>query len=197
MFFKNRKKSKDVLQLPESAPTNRPVDPYIAEILGQIAQQEVSEQKSFYDEVIKRKRAIESYNKNFLKEAVSKGVPSDKLPALVADAMNVGELPRILPGMQFRGSGFFLQLLDGVVPPEKLKVSVYFDEEGAFTGGRIESSNDPFKDVHYEGLVTSSTHKLPQLRPSPFDKLPFDVDELAKIDAHMPIGYNPDSDTLL
>ncbi len=184
MFFRNKKKLTEA----DRGPAKPQPSQAAITALGRATLPEFKPKPSYYAEVRKRTDAIEAYNRDFLRAAFEVGVAEDRLPALVADAMNAGALPRILRGGQFRGSGFFLQLLDGVVPPEKIKVHLNIDKEGIYQGGSIDSVDDPWHPEEYPGLTVEGAGRFPQ---HPYgEQIPLNPAELAKLDAHMPAGYS-------
>jgi hypothetical protein len=152
--------------------------------LGGLALQETQEatkqpEKSYADELSERLRSLREAHKEFLKQTVEKNIPEADLPQVTADAMNAGAIPRIIPGLSFRGSGFSLEFLDGQIPPEALAVKANTDPEtGRFSGG-IYIARDPKPG---DGFTIEGSGNLPQIS-QPGD--PIDVAMLAKIDAHM------------
>lgn len=116
-------------------------------------------------------------------KALELGMPRDRLNELIADGMNKGEIPRIVRGLTFRGSGFSVFLLDGVIPPSALSVGIH-EHNGRIIRRSIELSGEAMQKAS-EDNATFSIEMPEDLLPQTGDAPP-DWDFLTKLDAHIP-----------
>ncbi|TAH33621.1 hypothetical protein EYC58_00625 [Candidatus Saccharibacteria bacterium] len=136
---------------------------------------------TFAEEVRNRILTVQERQRALIFGAATNGVKEAELPKLLADAMNAGEIPRIVRGMTLRGSGQTLHLLDGTIP------------DGAFEVYLLPSGVDPTKNSDFgmvielkrgaregEDYSINTTGTLPQTGHQPPD-----TKVLADIDAHM------------
>lgn len=179
------RKRKDKIAEGFSSATNETfTGPVHAQEIGQVAlgvedPSEQSDPRPYAAQIRDRVIAISTAQRTLLEDAVEKGVPQEELPQLVADAMNNGTLPKILRGDTFRGSGQYLQFLDGEVTPDVLSVHAGIDDMRGLAEPRftyeIGIKSDP------QTFTIETSPKLPQVDQGE----PVDLAMLAKIDAHM------------
>lgn len=144
---------------------------------------EAKTDRSYAEELRVRMRTIDDAKDSLLKGALASGVEESELPSLVADAMNSGNLARIVRGISWRASGFSLYLLDGQVPPEALTTTIYrkdtTDEIQYATIGLARNAHELAAQSGGSFSIYDTPYLL-QRRDEPLDQAMLDL-----IDAHM------------
>jgi hypothetical protein len=132
---------------------------------------------SYDQELRERLLAVRSRQEEFVRRALEHGISEEELPAVVADAMTAKELPAIIEGMSFRGSGFSVMFLDGEIPHDYLSVKPLYEGD-KYTGARIFVTRSPQAE---ENFTLEKSPTLPQTN----DGQPIDTEVLQKFDSYL------------
>jgi hypothetical protein len=140
--------------------------------------QEQEPSLTYAREVSTRTRAFQKAYSDLLEEADKKGISEENFSKIVAAAMNEGAVPRVITGIEYRGSGVELLLIDdGVhIPDDAFDINVYGRTSDSFSAF-VRLSPETKKNKNFS---LTSTGLLPQMG----DESP-NPEVLATIDAHM------------